>query len=136
MPPRAPGPHPCMESGPSAADPARVRDPPQSASATSLPAGRRPAGSATRPGQSRPAPRPKTDSPRWPDQRISPGRMTWTKFSARTVPWRGGDKVLDDVVVPLKAVEHPRDGIWGLVLAVADYRTRDNRLRASSGALD
>jgi hypothetical protein len=44
------------------------------------------------------------------------------------------------VVVPLKAVEHPRDGIWVLVLvlvlAVADYRTRDNRLRASSGALD
>jgi hypothetical protein len=43
--------------------------------------------------------------------------------------------VLDDVVVPLKAVEHPRDGIWGLVLAVADYRTRDNRLRASQGPL-
>jgi hypothetical protein len=36
--------------------------------------------------------------------------------------------VLDDVVVPLKAVEHPRDGIWGLVLAVADYRTRAPRL--------
>src|ERR1017187_2925027 len=67
MPPRTPGPHPCMESGPSAADPARVRDPPQSASATSLPARSRAAETATRPGQSRPAPRPKTDSPRWPD---------------------------------------------------------------------
>ena len=39
------------------------------------------------------------------------------------------------MVVPLKAVERPRDGIWGLVLAVADYRTRDNRLRASQGPL-
>jgi putative transposase len=29
-------------------------------------------------------PRPETDSRRWHDQRISPGRMTWTRFSART----------------------------------------------------
>src|ERR1019366_4712292 len=29
-------------------------------------------------------PRPKTQSRRWPDQRISPGRITWTRFSART----------------------------------------------------
>jgi putative transposase len=32
----------------------------------------------------RPAPRPKTGSGRWHDQRISAGRMTWTKLSART----------------------------------------------------
>ena len=29
-------------------------------------------------------PRPKTDAHQWLDQRISPGRMTWTRFSART----------------------------------------------------
>jgi hypothetical protein len=29
-------------------------------------------------------PRTKTDPRRWPDQRISPGRMTWTRFSALT----------------------------------------------------
>jgi putative transposase len=39
---------------------------------------------ATRAGRSRSVPRPKTGSRRWPDQRIPPGRMTWTRFSART----------------------------------------------------
>src|ERR1035438_5842706 len=38
----------------------------------------------TRTGLSRRLPRPKTGSRRWHDQRISPGRMTWTRFSART----------------------------------------------------
>src|ERR1019366_9141518 len=76
MPPRAPGPHPGVEPGSSAADPARVRDPPQPASAAPLPARRRAAEAAARPGRSRPVPRPKTHSRRWPDQRISPGRMT------------------------------------------------------------
>jgi len=36
------------------------------------------------PGRPRPVLRPKTGSHRWPDQRISPGRMTWTRFSTRT----------------------------------------------------
>ena len=40
MPPRAPGPHPHLEPEPSAANPARVRKPPQSAPASSV-AGRR-----------------------------------------------------------------------------------------------
>ena len=31
-------------------------------------------------GRPRPVPRPKAGSRRWPDQRISPGRMTWTRF--------------------------------------------------------
>jgi hypothetical protein len=84
MPPRAPGPHPYLEPGPSTADPARVRDPPQSAPAAPLPARRRATQTATRTGRSRPLPRPTTDSRRWPDRRISPGRMTWTRFSART----------------------------------------------------
>ena len=88
MPPRTPGPHPHLEPAPSAADPARVRDLPQSASAASLPARRRAAEAATRPCQPRPVPRPKTRSRRWPDQRISPGRMMWTRFSARTTPHR------------------------------------------------
>ena len=52
MPPRAPGPHPRLEPGPSAADPARVRDPPQSAPAAPLPARRRAAETATRAGRS------------------------------------------------------------------------------------
>ena len=59
--------------------------------------GSRTAETTTRTGRSRPVPRPKTDSRRWPDQRISPGRMTWTRFSARTggdpsgwSPWRAG----------------------------------------------
>src|SRR5262249_12703057 len=84
MPPRAPGPHPHLEPGPPAADPAPVRDPPQSAPAAPRPARGRAAETATRPRRSRPVPRPKTRSRRWPDQRISPGRMTWTRFSART----------------------------------------------------
>jgi hypothetical protein len=49
--------------------------------------GRRcPAETSTRTRRSPPAPRPKTRSRRWPDQRISPSRMTWTRFSAPTVP--------------------------------------------------
>src|SRR6266581_394516 len=84
MPPRAPGPHPHLEPGPSAADPAPVRDPPRSAPAAPLPAHCRAAETATRAGQSRPVPRPETGSRRWPDQRIPPGRVTWTRFSART----------------------------------------------------
>src|ERR1039457_2708686 len=87
MPPRAAGPSPRLEPGSSAADPARVRDPPQPAPAAPLPARRRAAEAAARTGRSRPVPRPKTHSRRWPDQRISPGRMTWTRFSARTVSW-------------------------------------------------
>jgi hypothetical protein len=84
MPPRAPGPHPDLEPAPSAADPARLREPPQPAPAAPLPARRRAAETAARTGRSRPVPRPKTHSRRRPDQRISPGRMTWTRFSART----------------------------------------------------
>ena len=38
----------------------------------------------TRTGRSRPVQRPMADSHRLPDQRIPPGRMTWTRFSART----------------------------------------------------
>src|ERR1022692_1994037 len=41
MPSRAPGPHPRVEPAPSAADPARVREPPQPASAAPLPERRR-----------------------------------------------------------------------------------------------
>src|ERR1022692_4482664 len=85
MPPRAPGPHPHLEHGPSVADPAHVRDAPQSAPATPLPARRRAAETATRTSLSRRLPRPKTGSRRWPDKRIPPGRMTWTRFSARAV---------------------------------------------------
>jgi hypothetical protein len=77
MPSRTPRPHPCLEPEPPAADPARVRDPPQ-------PARRSTAETTTRTSRSRAAPRPKTGSRRLHDQRISPGRMTWTGFSART----------------------------------------------------
>ena len=45
---------------------------------------RRAAETAPRAGRSRSVPRPKTDAHQWPDQRISPGRMTWMRFSART----------------------------------------------------
>jgi hypothetical protein len=86
MPPRRPGPHPRLESGPSAADPAPVRDPSQPAPAASLPVRRRAAETATRTGKPRPVPRPKAGSRQQPDQRIPPGRMTWTMFSARTPP--------------------------------------------------
>src|ERR1019366_8921579 len=88
MPPRNPGPHPHLEPGPPAADPAPVRDPPQSAPAAPLPARRRAAETATRTVRPRPLPHPKTGSRRRPDQRISAGRMTWTKLSARTVAVR------------------------------------------------
>src|ERR1019366_7740811 len=84
MPSRAPGPHPRVEPAPSAADPARVREPPQPASAAPLPERRRAAEAAARTGRSSAVPRPKTHSRRRPDQRISPGRMTWTRFSAPT----------------------------------------------------
>ena len=73
-----------LEPEPSAADFARVRDPPQSAPAAPGPARRRAAETATRAGRSRPVPHPTTHSRRWPDQRISPGRVTWTRFPART----------------------------------------------------
>jgi putative transposase len=52
MPPRAPGPHAHLEPGPSAADPARVREPPQSAPAAPLPERSRAAETATRAGRS------------------------------------------------------------------------------------
>jgi len=84
MPARAPGPYPRLEPDPSAADLARVRDPPQSAPAAPLPGLSHAAETPTRTGRSRPVPRPKADSHRLPDQRIPPGRMTWTRFSART----------------------------------------------------
>jgi hypothetical protein len=58
MPARAPGPHPCLEPGPSAADLARVRDPPQSAPAAPLPGRSRATETPTRTGRSRPVPRP------------------------------------------------------------------------------
>jgi len=45
---------------------------------------RRAPGTATRTSQPRPAPRPKPRSCQSPDQRISPRRITWTRFSART----------------------------------------------------
>jgi transposase InsO family protein len=50
------------------------------ASAAPLPARRRAAETAARTGRSRPVPRPTTHPRRWPGQRISPGRMTWTRF--------------------------------------------------------
>jgi transposase len=46
--------------------------------------GRCPAETATRTDRSRALPRPKTGSRRWPDQRISPGRVMWMRFSALT----------------------------------------------------
>src|SRR6266700_853692 len=54
MPPRTPGPHPGLEPGPSAADPARVRDPPQSAPAAPVTELRCAAQTPTRTGRSRP----------------------------------------------------------------------------------
>jgi putative transposase len=71
-----------------AADPAPVRDPPQPASAAPIPPQCRAAQTATRTRRPRPLPRPKTSSRRRPDQRISPGRMTWTKLSAPTAVHR------------------------------------------------
>ena len=88
MPTRTPGPHPRLEPGPSATDPERLRDPPQSAPAPPLPARSRAAETATRASRPRPIPCSKTGSRWWPDQRISPGRLTWTRFSARTMPGR------------------------------------------------
>ena len=65
-------------------DPARVRDPPQSAPAAPLAALCCPAETATTTGHSRPVPRTKADSHRGHDQRISPGRVTWMRLSAPT----------------------------------------------------
>ncbi len=90
MPPRTPGPHPRLEPGPSATDPERLRNPPQSAPAAPLPERRSAAETATRAGRPRPVPHPKTGSRRWHDQRISPGGMTWTRLSARTGAGRRG----------------------------------------------
>jgi hypothetical protein len=53
-------------------------------SARTIPARSRSAETATRTDQSRPLPRPETGSSWWPDQRIPPGCITWTRFSART----------------------------------------------------
>ena len=39
-----------------------------------------------RTGRSRPVPRPTADSHGLPDQRVPPGRITWTRFSARAMP--------------------------------------------------
>ena len=66
------------------ADPARLRGPPQSAPATPLPARCRATETATRACRSCAALRTKTASRQWPDQRVSPGRITWAGFSART----------------------------------------------------
>jgi len=89
MPARAAGPHPHREPGPSAANPARVRDSPQSAPASQVAGRRCAAETATRTDRSRAVPDPETGSRRWPDQRIPPGRMTWTSFSAPTTGERG-----------------------------------------------
>src|ERR1022692_218893 len=75
-----------LEPEPSAADPARVRDPPQPAPASPVAGRRCPAETATRTDRSRAVPRTKTGSRRWPNQRISPGRVTWMRFSAPTGP--------------------------------------------------
>ena len=64
-------------------------DPPQSAPAAPLPARRRTTETAIRTCRSRSVPRPKTDARQWPGQRIPPGRMTWTRISARTAPRAG-----------------------------------------------
>src|ERR1035438_9545368 len=88
MPPRAPGSHPHLEPGPPETDPEPVRNPPQSAPPAPRPPGSRAAEIPTRPSYPRPALHPKTGSRRWPDQRISPGRLTWTRFSAPTTGCR------------------------------------------------
>ena len=80
MPTRAPEPHARLEPGPSAADLACVRDPPQSAPATPLPGRSCAAETSTGTGRSRAVPCPKADSHRLPHQRIPPGRMTRMKF--------------------------------------------------------
>ena len=58
MPARAPGPHARLEPGPSAADLARVRDPPQSAPAAPLPGCSCAAETSTGTGRSQAVPRP------------------------------------------------------------------------------
>jgi hypothetical protein len=90
MPTRAPGPHPRLEPGLSATDPARVPDPSQSAPAAPFSARRCAAETATRSRRSRPVPHPKTGS-RWrPDQRTSATCCRspaggWSAKTARTV---------------------------------------------------
>ena len=84
MPARASRPHPDLESGSSAADPAPVRDPPQSAPAAPLAPLHCPAETATTTGRSRAVPRAKADSRQRHDSRISPGRVAWMRFSALT----------------------------------------------------
>ena len=64
--------------------PGQYGTPPQSAPASPFPERRRAAEATTRACRSRPVLHPKTRSSRWPDQRISPGRMTWSRFSAPT----------------------------------------------------
>jgi transposase len=83
-PPRTPGPHPHLEPEPSAGDPARVRNPPQSAPA-SPGAGRSGTAETTALAcRSWAVPRPKTGLYRWSVQRVSPGRVMWMRFSAPT----------------------------------------------------
>jgi hypothetical protein len=53
---------------------------------TPLPPRRRAAETATRACRSCAVPRPKTGPRRWPDQRISPGRMTWTGIFGTHTP--------------------------------------------------
>ena len=60
------------------------QDPPQSALAAPLSVRRRAAEATTRASRSRPRPHPKTRLSRLPDQRISPVRMTWSRFLAPT----------------------------------------------------
>ncbi len=112
-----PGPHPHLEPSPSAASPRRLRGPPQSAPATPLPARRRAAETATRTRRSCTVPHPKTGQRQWPDQRISPGRMTWTRFRHAQVKFmirdRGSnytavfDSVLADAGIPDRALQGP-----------------------------
>ena len=78
-------PHPHLESGPSAADPAPVRDPPKSAPAASLARCRCPAETATSTGRSQAISGTKADSRQRHDSRISPGRVAWMGLSALTI---------------------------------------------------
>jgi transposase len=126
-------------------DPAPVRDPSQPAPASPFPARRRAAETATRPGQPRALPHPETGSRRWSDQRIPPGRMTWTKFSARTVAvWsasspRPAEEVARRVQasryrLPLRPAgrcyQRPRRSVWSTAWSRASTR----RLATSSGS--
>jgi hypothetical protein len=85
---RALGPHPHLEPGSSSADPAPVRKPSQSAPSAPLPARSRPSETAAATCPPQPVPHTKTRMRRRLGQRISPGRMMWIRFSARTIPHR------------------------------------------------